>query len=171
MCNDSLSAAITRFHNKSAVECDDSFVVDVETIKLSSILTTAECIDICSVDFDMKKPSSIRNESFGVDLDRNTPSSMGLLPNTQNCGLRMRRECRERVLRHRFQRKPLDSDPDMHHGTCVKHVPWCTSGSLTNDGGENIPGIPGACATRNFAYLVRGPCPQLNRRVHCQLRC
>ena len=23
--------------------------------------------------------------------------------------------------------------------------------------GENVPGIPGACATRNFAYLVRGP--------------
>ena len=25
------------------------------------------------------------------------------------------------------------SDPDMHHGPCVKHVPWCMSGSLTND--------------------------------------
>ena len=25
-------------------------------------------------------------------------------------------------------------------------------------GGENVPGIPGACATCNFAYLVRGPC-------------
>ena len=24
--------------------------------------------------------------------------------------------------------------------------------------GENVPGIPGACATRNFTYLVRGPC-------------
>ena len=23
------------------------------------------------------------------------------------------------------------SDPDMHHGTCVTHVPWCTPGSLT----------------------------------------
>ena len=23
-------------------------------------------------------------------------------------------------------------------------------------GGENVPGIPGACATRNFTYLVRG---------------
>ena len=23
------------------------------------------------------------------------------------------------------------SDPDMHHGTCVTHVPWCMSGSLT----------------------------------------
>ena len=27
---------------------------------------------------------------------------------------------------------PLVSDPDMHHGTCVTHVPWCTPGSLTS---------------------------------------
>ena len=57
-----------------------------------------------------------------------------------------------------FQRKPLVSDPDMHHGTCATHVPWCMSGSLTRNGGENVPGIPGACATRNCTYLVRGPC-------------
>ena len=24
------------------------------------------------------------------------------------------------------------SDPDMHHGTCVMHVPWCMPGSLTS---------------------------------------
>ena len=60
--------------------------------------------------------------------------------------------------RRRLQRKPLVSDPGMHHGTCVTQVPWCMSGSLTRGGGENVPGIPGACATRNFAYLARGPC-------------
>ena len=32
------------------------------------------------------------------------------------------------------------------------------SASLTRGGGENVTGIPGACATRNFTYLVRGPC-------------
>ena len=64
----------------------------------------------------------------------------------------------------------------MHHGTCITHVPWFMSGSLTRGGGENVPGIPGACATHNFAYLVRGPCtgnpwlswsrkPQINQRV------
>ena len=31
-------------------------------------------------------------------------------------------------------------------------------------GGENVPGIPGACATRNFTYLVIGPL-QLNCAV------
>ena len=41
--------------------------------------------------------------------------------------LRMRRECRER-----FPPPPQFSDPDMHHGTCVKHVPWCMPGSLTS---------------------------------------
>ena len=43
----------------------------------------------------------------------------------------------------------------MHHGTCVTHVPWCMSGLLARGGGENVPG---ACATRNFTYLARGPC-------------
>ena len=47
--------------------------------------------------------------------------------------------------RRRFQRKPLVSDPGMHHGTCVPHVPRCMSGSLTCGDGENVPGIPGAC--------------------------
>ena len=69
----------------------------------------------------------------------------------------MRRECRERFPRHRIQRKPLVNDPGMHHGTCVTHVPWCMSGSLTRGGGENVPGIPGACATRNSTYLAKGP--------------
>ena len=48
--------------------------------------------------------------------------------------------------RRRFQRKLLVSDPGMHHGTCVTHVPWCMSGSLTCGDGENVPGIPRACA-------------------------
>ena len=48
--------------------------------------------------------------------------------------------------RRRFQKKPLVSDSGMHHGTCVTHVPWCMSGSLTCGDGENVPGIPGACA-------------------------
>ena len=56
-----------------------------------------------------------------------------------------------------FKGKPLVSNIGMHHGTRVTHVPWCMSGSLTCGGGENIPGIPGACVTSNFAYLARGP--------------
>ena len=39
-------------------------------------------------------------------------------------------------------------DLGMHRGTCVTQVPWCVSGLLTCGGGENVPGIPSACATR-----------------------
>ena len=63
-----------------------------------------------------------------------TSPSMDLLPDTWNCGLRMRRECRKRFPRHQLQRKLPVSNPDMHHGTCVTHVPWCMSGSLTCGG-------------------------------------
>ena len=72
-------------------------------------------------------------------------------------GLRMRREYRERFPCHRLQRKPLASDPGMHHGTCVTHVPWCMSGSLNHGGVENVPAISGACKTRIFTYLAKGP--------------
>ena len=83
---------------------------------------------------------------------------MDLFSDTKNCGLRMRQECQERFTRHWLQRKPLISHLSMHHGTCVTHVPWCVSVSLTYGGGENVSVIPGACDTHNFMYLVRGPC-------------
>ena len=80
--------------------------------------------------------------------------AMGLLADTYNCGLRMRREYRERFLRHQLQSITQVSDPGMHHGTCVMHVPWCMSGSQTCGGGENIPGIPVACATHNATTQI-----------------
>ena len=61
-----------------------------------------------------------------------------------------------------FSPPPRESDPDMHHGTCVTHVPWCMPGSLTcgflcsRRRGKHS-GITGACATRSFVYPVRGP--------------
>ena len=79
--------------------------------------------------------------------------------------------------RRRFQRKPLVSDPGMHHGTCVTHVPGCMSGSLTCGDGENVFGIPGACALAMFAYLARGPWKRKSRHfesmafIHFRPRC
>ena len=57
---------------------------------------------------------------------------------------------------------PRVNDPGMHHGTCMTHLPRCMPGSLTNgflwsQWRGNVPSIPGACAIRNFTYLVRGP--------------
>ena len=72
----------------------------------------------------------------------------------------MRRECREHFPRHQLKRKLPVSHPGMHHGTCLTHVPWCMSGSLTHIGGENVTGIPGACATHHFTYLIRDPLPR-----------
>ena len=61
-----------------------------------------------------------------------------------------------RFPRHRLQRKLLVSDIGMHHSMCVTHVPWRMSESLNRNGGENVPDIPGARATRNFTYPTRG---------------
>ena len=36
------------------------------------------------------------------------------------------------VMPRTFFPPPRVSDPDMHHGTCVTHVPWCMPGSLTS---------------------------------------
>ena len=66
-------------------------------------------------------------------------------------------ECQERFPRQRLRRKPLVSDPGMHTGACLAHVPSCLSGSLTRSGRESVPGIPGACATLNFTYLTIVP--------------
>ena len=46
------------------------------------------------------------------------------------------------------------SDPDMHQGTCVTHVPWRMPGSLFS-GFRWRPR-----ASQNFTCLVRGPCCQ-----------
>ena len=75
----------------------------------------------------------------------------------KNYRLRMHRGCRERFSCHRLQRKSLVSDPGMHHGTCVTDVMHV--GIANPRRRANVPGIPVACATRNLAYLARGPCP------------
>ena len=82
---------------------------------------------------------------------------MGLLSYTKNAGCACAGNAGDHFPRHRLQRKPLVSDPGIHHGTCLTHVPCCMSGSLTRGGGENVPGIPGACATRKFTYPARAP--------------
>ena len=47
-----------------------------------------------------------------------------------------------------FSPSPQVSDPDMHHGTCVTHVPWCMPGSLISGflwnrrWGKTFPAFP-----------------------------
>ena len=75
----------------------------------------------------------------------------------------------KRFLHHRLQRKPLVSDSGMHHGTCLTHMRWYMSGSLTRGDGENVPGIPGACATRNFTFVARDQLIVLSSRTFAQI--
>ena len=82
-------------------------------------------VDFCYI----AHTDSVFYSATSTGMNRWKHVSMGLLPDTQNCRLRMRRECRERFSRHRLLRKPLVSDHGMHHGTYVTHVPWCMSGS------------------------------------------
>ena len=71
---------------------------------------------------------------------------------------------------------PRVGDTDMHHGTCVTHVPWCMPGSLTSSfiwrrrRGKTFPAFP----THDFTYLVRGPLFRMrswNNGVRCMSFC
>ena len=71
--------------------------------------------------------------------------------------MRMRRECGNvfpvtagKWSRH-ASRHVRDARTVMHAGIANWRFP------LKSATGENVPGIPGACATRNFTYLIRGP--------------
>ena len=58
---------------------------------------------------------------------------------------------------------PRVSDPDMYHGTCVTHALWCMSGSQTS--GVLPSRWRGKHTTRNFMYLVWGPCLGFKRNT------
>ena len=89
---------------------------------------------------------------------------MGLLPDTENCGCACAGNAGNVLPATGGRRSWHTRHIVIYHGTCVTHVPWCMPGSLTRGfpalesvARKNVPGIPGACATRNAAYLVRGP--------------
>ena len=70
----------------------------------------------------------------------------------------------------------LSPPPRLAIPTCITARAWRTCSDACRDrylvvsvevgGGENVPGIPGAWATHNFTYLVRGPL-----KVHCWSIC
>ena len=88
-------------------------------------------------------------------------AAKGLLPDAYNRGLRMRRECRERYRRHRGLTIPTCITA--HASRTCRDACWdrFVVVSFEVGRGENVPSIPGACATRNFVYLVRGPWKKL----------
>ena len=60
---------------------------------------------------------------------------------------------------------PRVNDTDMHRGTCVTQMLWCMPGTQTSSflwnrwRGKRYRHSC-TCTTRNFMYLVRGPCTQ-----------
>ena len=101
----------------------------------------------------------------------NAKIPMDLLPDTYYYGLCMHRECRERFPRHRGLAIP----------TCITARASRTFRDAWRDrylaisfevgGGENVPGIPGACATRSFTHLIKGPLRVLSEmhKLHCSI--
>ena len=75
---------------------------------------------------------------------------VGLLPDIWNCGLPMRRECRERFPHHRGLAIPACISARASR-TCrdVCRDRWLAV-SFEVGGGENVPGIPGVCANHNL---------------------
>ena len=65
--------------------------------------------------------------------------------------------------RRRFQRKPLVSDPGMHHGTYMTHVPWCMPGSLACSDGETFPAFP---AHAHPQFCVSGKRPMMKHGLY-----
>ena len=82
---------------------------------------------------------------------------MGLLPDTQNC------ECAcagnaGNVFPVTAGKRSRHASWHVRHARAVMHAGIANLRiPLKSAAGENVPGIPGACATCKFTYLVRGP--------------
>ena len=71
--------------------------------------------------------------------------------------VRMRREC-EPVFPATAGKQSRHASRHVRHARAVMHAGIVNSRfPLNSASGENVPGIPGACATRNVTYPVRGP--------------
>ena len=118
----------------------------VYTSRLKSMMSPHEgCKSLGSIQHP-RKTSKASNMSIGLKskITKTIPWASHQIRKIAGCACAGNAE--NVFPRRRFQRKPLVSDPSMHHGTCM-------SGSLTCGDGENVPGIPGACASAIFAYL------------------
>ena len=82
---------------------------------------------------------------------------MGLLPDTQNCGCACAGNAGN-VFPVTAGKRSRHASRHVRHARAVMHAGIANYRfPLKSAAGENVPGIPGACATCNFTYLVRGP--------------
>ena len=82
---------------------------------------------------------------------------MGLLPDTQICGCACAGNAGN-VFPVTAGKRSRHASRHVRHARAVMHAGIANQRfPLKSAAGENVPGIPGACATCNFTYLVRGP--------------
>ena len=82
----------------------------------------------------------------------------GLLPDTQICGCACAGNAGN-VFPVTAGKRSRHASRHVRHARAVMHAGIANQRfPLKSAAGENVPGIPGACATCNFTYLVRGPC-------------
>ena len=86
---------------------------------------------------------------------------MGLLPDTQICGCACAGNAGN-VFPVTAGKRSRHASRYVRHARAVMHAGIANQRfPLKSAAGENVPGIPGACATCNFMYLVRGPWSQM----------
>ena len=92
--------------------------------------------------------------------------TMGLLPDTQNCGCACAGNAGN-VFPVTAGKRSRHASRHVRHARAVMHAGIANYRfPLKSAAGDNVPGIPGACATCNFTYLVRGPLKMDATTIH-----
>ena len=87
----------------------------------------------------------------------NSCHAMGLLPDKQYCGCACAGNAGN-AFPVTTGKRSRHASRHVRHARAVMHVGIANLRfPLKSAAGENVPGIPGACATCNYTYLVRGP--------------
>ena len=108
---------------------------------------------------DIRIDDSTMRQDYFHDPQKGNRSVDNTLPHgplTKYAKLRvayMRQEC---------ETKPPVNDPGMHHNTCVTHVPWCMSGSLTVVVGKMFPALPAHAPPAILRILRKRPVDCVN---------
>ena len=91
------------------------------------------------------------------DLERQAIGAMGLLPDKQYCGCACAGNAGN-AFPVTAGKRSRHASRHVRHARAVMHAGIANLRfPLKSATGENVPGIPGACGTCNFTYLVRGP--------------
>ena len=152
-CSRVTHISVSEASPSSVVQVMACCLIDCEPLpqpRMSYCQSTAQCECVNKARFLQCHATPIQNFLKGW-------GRMSLLPNTSNCGCACAGNARNGFpattgKQSRYaSRHVRDARAVMHAGIANSRFPFNSAA------GENVPGIPGACATRNFTYLVRGP--------------